>query len=171
MHPPSPFAGEFRAFALEEARAPMPRDAVLFYGSSSIRFWQTLAQDFPELAVVNRGFGGSTLAECVEEMERLVFPVQPRAVVLYAGENDLDQGASPERGADEFIGPANLGQRPGARWAGFDGNEDERHEPESVVEPAGKFAEQLLDALGRRALVEIVLARIEHHGAGLHRKD
>lgn len=67
-----------------------------------MRLWQTLAQDFPELAVVNRGFGGSTLAECVEEMERLVFPVQPRAVVLYAGENDLDQGASPERVEELF---------------------------------------------------------------------
>lgn len=102
MHPPSPFAGEFRAFALEEARRPLPRDAVLFYGSSSIRLWQTLARDFPELTVVNRGFGGSTLADCVEEMERLVFPVQPRAVVLYAGENDLDQGASPERVEELF---------------------------------------------------------------------
>jgi len=98
MHPPvSPFAEEFRAFATQEARAPVPRDAVLFYGSSSIRLWQTLAEDFHGLSVVNRGFGGSTLAECVQEMDRLVFPVQPRAVVLYAGENDLDQGASPER--------------------------------------------------------------------------
>lgn len=75
---------------------------MLFYGSSSIRLWETLAKDFPELTVVNRGFGGSTLADCVEEMERLVFPVQPRAVVLYAGENDLDQGSSPERVEDLF---------------------------------------------------------------------
>ncbi len=98
MHPPvSPFAEEFRAFASAEARAPLPRDPVLFYGSSSIRLWTTLAEDFQGLSVVNRGFGGSTLADCVQEMERLVFPVQPRAVVLYAGENDLDQGASPER--------------------------------------------------------------------------
>src|SRR6185369_1814803 len=93
----SPFAEEFAAFAKAEARAPLPRDAVLFYGSSSIRLWATLAEDFPGLAVVNRGFGGSTLAECVQEMERLVFPVQPRAIVLYAGENDLDQGASAEQ--------------------------------------------------------------------------
>ena len=95
--PVSPFAEEFRAFARAEARVPLPRDPVLFYGSSSIRLWETLAEDFRGLAVVNRGFGGSTLADCVQEMERLVFPVQPRAVVLYAGENDLDQGASPER--------------------------------------------------------------------------
>lgn len=101
-HPPSPFAEEFRAFALEESRHPLPRDAVLFYGSSSIRLWTDLRGDFPDLPVVNRGFGGSTLAECVREMERLVFPVQPRAVVLYAGENDLDQGATAEEVEDHF---------------------------------------------------------------------
>lgn len=103
MHPPvSPFAEEFRAFAAAEARLPPPGESVLFYGSSSIRLWHTLAEDFPGLTLVNRGFGGSTLAECVAEMERLVFPVQPRAVVLYAGENDLDQGASPEHVEDLF---------------------------------------------------------------------
>ncbi len=93
----SPFAAEFRAFAAAEAKATLPKDPVLFYGSSSIRLWHTLSEDFPGLALVNRGFGGSTLAECVEEMDRLVFPVQPKAIVLYAGENDLDQGASAER--------------------------------------------------------------------------
>jgi len=93
----SPFVDEFRSFAEAEARSPAPRHSILFYGSSSIRFWFKLAEDFPEVPVVNRGFGGSTLAECIEEMEQLVFPLQPKAVVLYAGENDLDHGASPER--------------------------------------------------------------------------
>ena len=103
MHRPvSPFDSEFRAFARAEARSPLPRDPVLFYGSSSIRLWLKLADDFPGVAVVNRGFGGSTLAECVQEMDRLVFPVQPRAIVLYAGENDLDQGASPESVEEHF---------------------------------------------------------------------
>lgn len=98
----SPFAAEFQAFAEHEARHPLPRDPVLFYGSSSMRLWSTLAEDFPGLTPVNRGFGGSTLAECVEEMDRLVFPIQPRAIVLYAGENDLDQGATPEQVEDSF---------------------------------------------------------------------
>lgn len=97
MHPPaSPFAEEFRAFAEAEARAPLPRDPILFFGSSSIRLWTTLGEDFPGVALVNHGFGGSTLRECVQEMDRLVFPTQPKAIVLYAGENDLDQGTSPE---------------------------------------------------------------------------
>src|SRR4051794_85968 len=63
------FEDEFRAFALAEERNPLPRDPVLFYGSSSIRLWETLALDFPGLPVVNRAFGGSTLRECVAAME------------------------------------------------------------------------------------------------------
>ena len=95
--PASFFEEEFRAFATAEARTPLPRDPILFYGSSSIRLWSTLASDFAGLPVVNRGFGGSTLAECVQQMERLVFPLAPRAIAFYAGDNDLDQGVSPER--------------------------------------------------------------------------
>ncbi len=74
----------------------MPADAWVFYGSSSIRFWRTLTADFQGTPVINRGFGGSTLADCLHEFDRLVTPLAPRGLVLYAGENDLDQGASPE---------------------------------------------------------------------------
>ncbi len=61
-----------------------------------MRLWKTLSADFAGLPVLNRGFGGSTLAECGACFERLVVPHQPRALVLYAGDNDLDQGATPE---------------------------------------------------------------------------
>jgi lysophospholipase L1-like esterase len=98
----SPFAAEFRAFAAEEARGPLPANPVLFYGSSSIRLWETLPQDFPGLPLMNRGFGGSTLADCVKEMDRLVVSVRPRAIVFYGGENDLDQGATPEKVLQRF---------------------------------------------------------------------
>jgi len=92
----SPFAEEFRALARAEAQSPVPRGSILFYGSSSVRLWDSLFSDFAGLSVVNHGFGGSTLADCLVEMERLVYPIAPRVVVLYAGDNDLDQGASPE---------------------------------------------------------------------------
>jgi lysophospholipase L1-like esterase len=69
---------------------------VAFYGSSSIRLWDTLAADFPGQNVVNIGFGGSTLAACAHFFRRLVPPAGPRAVVLYAGDNDLGDGCSPE---------------------------------------------------------------------------
>jgi len=93
----SPFAEELRALARAEAITPPPANAILFYGSSSIRLWTSLASDFAKLPVVNHGFGGSTLPDCLSEMETLVYPLNPRAIVFYAGDNDLDQGASPER--------------------------------------------------------------------------
>lgn len=76
--------------------APAPLHANVFYGSSSIRLWDNMARRFPEFPVVNRGFGGSTLAECVALLPRLVVPLRPATLILYAADNDLDQGASPE---------------------------------------------------------------------------
>ncbi len=71
-------------------------DLVLFYGSSTFTLWHDLETRFPGIAAVNHGFGGATLADCNEYFDRLVAPMAPRAVVLYAGDNDLDNGASPE---------------------------------------------------------------------------
>ena len=89
---PSDFESELRAFDF----SPAPTDAVVFYGSSSFRLWDNLAQSFPGIPVVNRGFGGSTLAECIEVLPRVVLPLRPATLILYAADNDLDQGASPE---------------------------------------------------------------------------
>lgn len=99
----SEFEGEIQAFAHQEA----PRHATVFYGSSSIRLWESMPRDFPGRTVVNRGFGGTTLAECNRELSRIIEPLEPAALVLYAGDNDLDQGASPEQVVEifnEFIG-------------------------------------------------------------------
>jgi lysophospholipase L1-like esterase len=96
------YQAEFRSFADEEQTDVFPARPILFYGSSSIRLWSTLRHDFDGLPVINRGFGGSTLEECVELLDRLVAPVKPRAIVLYAGDNDLDQGASPETVLSRF---------------------------------------------------------------------
>jgi lysophospholipase L1-like esterase len=84
--------------ALERRTRPLrDRDnSVLFYGSSTFTLWHDIEAHFPAYAVVNHGFGGATLADCVEYFERLVPPMRPRAVILYAGDNDLDNGASPD---------------------------------------------------------------------------
>jgi lysophospholipase L1-like esterase len=67
----------------------------VFYGSSSIRLWDTLAEDF-DPRVLNLGFGGSTLEACDYFFARLVPPVHPRSLLLYAGDNDLGDGRSVE---------------------------------------------------------------------------
>jgi lysophospholipase L1-like esterase len=69
---------------------------LVFYGSSSIRLWETLEEDFKEYAPLNMGFGGSTLAACSWFFERLFANLYPRCMIVYAGDNDLGDGRSPE---------------------------------------------------------------------------
>jgi len=97
-----PFAAEIVAFERADRTNPPPKDAVLFVGSSSIRLWKTLPQDFPDLKVINRGFGGSQVADSVRYADRIVLPYRPRVVVLYAGDNDLAAGKSPQQVLADF---------------------------------------------------------------------
>ena len=81
----------------------MPRtDGILFIGSSSIRMWKTLERDFPGEPVINRGFGGSQIADSVHFAGRIVHPYKPRQIVLYAGDNDVAAGKSPETVLADF---------------------------------------------------------------------
>jgi len=69
---------------------------LLFYGSSSIRLWESLNEDFAGYHPVNLGFGGSTLAACDWFFDRLVSPFNPASIIVYAGDNDLGDGRHPE---------------------------------------------------------------------------
>ena len=95
---------DMRHFAELDAQAPPPRHAVLFLGSSSIRFWDSLASDFPGQAVINRGFGGSEIRDSTWYADRIVIPYAPRLIVFYAGDNDLNAGRSPRQVRDDFLG-------------------------------------------------------------------
>jgi lysophospholipase L1-like esterase len=69
----------------------------IFYGSSTIRLWESLYNDFKNCLPVNLGFGGSTLAACVWFFERIVAPVKSvQNMFIYAGDNDLGDGRMPE---------------------------------------------------------------------------
>jgi len=94
---------EIAAFEASDRTNPPPKDCILFVGSSSIRMWSTLKQDFPGLPVVNRGFGGSELADSVKLAERIILPYHPRQVVIYAGANDLAGGKQPELVFGDFV--------------------------------------------------------------------
>lgn len=91
------FASEINAFAKADSASPPPSGAVLFVGSSSIRFWDTVAADFPGLTVINRGFGGSRMDDLLRYADRVVFPYNPRAIVLYEGDNDIADNRTPAR--------------------------------------------------------------------------
>ncbi|MCC4589207.1 GDSL-type esterase/lipase family protein [Xanthomonas sp. NCPPB 1067] len=94
---------DMQRFAASDARQPPPRHGIVFVGSSSIRFWETLAQDFPGKPVINRGFGGSEVRDSTWYADRIVIPYAPRQVVLYAGDNDLNSGRTPEQVRDDVV--------------------------------------------------------------------
>lgn len=96
------FEKEIAAFEEADRTNPPPEEAILFIGSSSIRGWRSVADDFPEYRVINRGYGGSVIADSIRFAERIVLPYKPSIVVFYAGENDLSAGLSPEEVAADF---------------------------------------------------------------------
>jgi lysophospholipase L1-like esterase len=92
---------DIAAFERRDKEKPPPKDGILFVGSSSIRLWD-LSKSFPGLNAINRGFGGSHLADVVHFAPRIVLNYEPRLIVLYAGDNDLAAGKTPERVHDDF---------------------------------------------------------------------
>jgi len=93
---------EIAAFEAQDKTNPPPKGAILFIGSSSIRLWKTLAEDFPDLKVINRGFGGSEIADSVHFLDRMVIPYEPKRIVMYAGGNDINANKTPEQVARDF---------------------------------------------------------------------
>ena len=89
------------AFEADDKTSPPPKDAVVFIGSSSIRLWD-LKKSFPDVAAINRGFGGSQMADAARYAGRIVTPYKPRLIVLYEGDNDLNAGKSPQQVAADF---------------------------------------------------------------------
>jgi lysophospholipase L1-like esterase len=99
---PEKWFGEIDQFIMRDSVSPPPPNSVVFVGSSSIRLWASLAQDFRGLPVVNRGFGGSQLSDTLYYADRIILPYKPRVVVIYAGENDLWEGKAPETLLNDF---------------------------------------------------------------------
>ena len=71
-----------------------PQDHIIFYGNSSIHRWATLKEDMAGLSVLSHGFGGSTVNDCLYYADKLIIPYNPKAVVFYAGTNDIGRGYS-----------------------------------------------------------------------------
>lgn len=93
---------EISAYEAMDQTNPPPKGATLFVGSSTIRLWKTLAQDFPDRKVINRGFGGSEIVDSTHFADRLIFPHEPRVIFFRAGGNDIAAGKSPEQVYADF---------------------------------------------------------------------
>lgn len=108
MLPPHPFEDPTRleadiaAFEAQDAVSPPPENPIVFVGSSSFRLWSEVEDDFAPLPVINRGFGGSFLSESVYYADRIIVPYNPRAVVVYAGENDIGNGRTGQQVFEQF---------------------------------------------------------------------
>ncbi len=92
-----PFEDEILAFEKADREITHPKKLILFTGSSSIRLWKNLEGYFPGKKVLNRGFGGSGLEDLIYYKERVIFPYQPRQIIIYSGENDIAAGKTPEQ--------------------------------------------------------------------------
>lgn len=101
------WAKAMQAFKAADQKSPAPKNPLLFVGSSSIVKWD-LKQSWPDQPVLNRGFGGSTIADTVHFFDTVVAPYKPRAIFFYAGDNDLAMGLSPDAVTRDFQKLADL---------------------------------------------------------------
>ncbi len=92
---PHAFEKDIAAFEAQDATNPPAKGGIEFYGSSTIRFWKT-DEDFPDLHILNRGFGGSQAADALYFADRAVIKYAPRLIVYYEGDNDLAHGKTPQ---------------------------------------------------------------------------
>jgi lysophospholipase L1-like esterase len=83
---PERFAKDIAKYAAEDA----VKGGIVFTGSSSIRLWTELKKDFPDLPVLNRGFGGSVANDLIVYADTVVFRHEPKILVTYTGSNDLN---------------------------------------------------------------------------------
>jgi lysophospholipase L1-like esterase len=84
-----PFAADIAAFKRQDSVSFPPKNAILFVGSSSFTNWKDVKDYFPAYTIINRGFGGSSLPDVIRYANDIIFPYQPKQIVIYCGENDI----------------------------------------------------------------------------------
>ena len=85
----APFYSDIQHFKTQDTIHFPPKHAILFVGSSSFTKWVDVQNYFPDYTIINRGFGGSTLTDLIRYADKIIFPYEPRQVVIYEGDNDL----------------------------------------------------------------------------------
>ncbi len=92
----APFYNEIRNFKKQDSIKFPPKKAILFIGSSTFTNWKDVQTYFPDHVIINRGFGGSSLPNVINYVPDIVFPYDPKQIVIYCGENDFTGGATPQ---------------------------------------------------------------------------
>ena len=78
-------------------QAVAKKKVILFTGSSTVRMWKDLNSRFPDLNIVNRGFGGSQTSDLLYFFDDLILPYAPKKIFIYEGDNDINAGKTPEQ--------------------------------------------------------------------------
>ncbi len=84
-----PFLEEIQLFKKQDSVSFPPKNAILFIGSSSFTNWKDVQEYFPHFTIINRGFGGSSVSDLIRYIDDIIYPYQPKQIVIYCGENDL----------------------------------------------------------------------------------
>lgn len=84
-----PFWNDIQNFKKQDLISFPPKNGILFIGSSSFTMWKDINEYFPGYTIINRGFGGSTLLDQIRYANDIIFPYEPKQIVIYCGENDL----------------------------------------------------------------------------------
>lgn len=88
------FENQIESFRRFDRRNTLPKDPVLFIGSSSIVYWET-AISFPDLPVINRGFGGASIPEINHYYDDVIKKHSPSIIIVYS-DIDIERGKSPD---------------------------------------------------------------------------
>ena len=99
---PAKWEKSIAAFEQADREHPPQKGGIVFTGSSTIARWKTIADYFPGLRVVNRGFGGSQMEDSLYFAERILASHEPAAIVIFAGSNDINAGKSPDVVVENF---------------------------------------------------------------------
>lgn len=90
----APFYNEIQNFKKQDSIQFPPKKAILFVGSSTFTNWKDVKDYFPKHVIINRGFGGSSLPHVISYAADVIFPYDPKQIVIYCGENDFTGGAT-----------------------------------------------------------------------------
>lgn len=92
----APFYNEIQNFKKQDSISFPPKKAILLIGSSTFTNWKDVQSYFPNKKIINRGFGGSSLPNVINYIGDVVYPYNPKQVVIYCGENDFIGNATPQ---------------------------------------------------------------------------
>ncbi len=84
-----PFWKEVQSLKQQDSLKFPAANQVLLIGSSSFTLWKDVQEYFPQHKILNRAFGGSTLVDLIRFRYDVIYPYQPKQIVIYCGENDF----------------------------------------------------------------------------------